>query len=237
MKLAVGIATYQRADGLTKKYLTRALESLKNQLHQDFKLFLIGDRYDNNDEFEHLAKSILPQHQIYFENRNFATERDLYTMGTRQLWCSGGVSAYNHAVDCALSDGYSYVCHLDHDDYWHPGHLSCINAVVEQAKNSALIYTCAQHFDGSILPRNLPVSGSGQVYEYLPKPFDTVHSSVCINHSLIPLRYRDVFAEEGHTVEADVDMWIRIGHFISQNPLLKSYLIGETTCYHVDEQH
>ena len=52
MKFAVITATYQRANGSTPEVLTRAINSLKEQKHQDFKLFLIGDGYDDNKEFK-----------------------------------------------------------------------------------------------------------------------------------------------------------------------------------------
>jgi len=38
MKLSIVIATYYRKDGSTKKYLTKALDSVFNQTYQDFKI-------------------------------------------------------------------------------------------------------------------------------------------------------------------------------------------------------
>lgn len=235
MKLAIGIPTYCRTDGSTPRYLTRALESVKNQTHQDYKVFLIGDQYTNHVEFEQLATSIIPEDKIYFENRSIAPERDLYPHGTRQLWCSGGVSAYNHAVDCALAQGYDYMCHLDHDDFWEADHLARINQVIESVSPPALIYSCSHHINGSVLPAGVPLDG--KVYEHIPLPTQVVHSSVCINHSLVPLKYRDVYAETGNIVEADIDMWIRTKQFIYHNPGLKSYLIAWPTCHHDIENH
>jgi glycosyltransferase involved in cell wall biosynthesis len=51
MKLSIVIATYQRKDGSTPRLLTRALDSIFSQTYQNFKIYLIGDRYENNDEF------------------------------------------------------------------------------------------------------------------------------------------------------------------------------------------
>ena len=235
MKLAIGIATYQRSDGSTPRYLSRALESVKNQTHQDFKVFLIGDRYDNNNEFVELATSILNPTQIYFENRSIAPERDLYPIGSKNLWCSGGVSAYNHAIDCAQSQGYDYVCHLDHDDYWNENHLEYINQVINHDSNVGLIFSCARHFDGMVLPRGVPLNNL--VHQRIPIPADTIHSSVCINHRLIPLKYRDVFALEGRALEADMDMWSRVRDYLTSNAEIKSYLIGAVTCFHDIESH
>ena len=47
MKLAIRILTYQRKDGKTPFFLRRALESIKNQTYKDYKIFLIGDKYDD----------------------------------------------------------------------------------------------------------------------------------------------------------------------------------------------
>lgn len=235
MKLAIGIATYQRADGTTPIYLSKALASIVKQIHQDYKVFLIGDKYENNNEFEAIAKSIIPQEKIYFENRSFAPERDRYKLGSRELWCSGGVGAYNHAIDIALNQGFDYMCHLDHDDYWSEDHLSSINYVIENTQNSALIYTCSKHIQNQILPRGVSLDDS--VCEHIPIPANIVHSSVCINHKLISLKYRDVYLEEGRTLEADMDMWYRVKDYLSKNSHLKSYLIKRTTCFHELESH
>lgn len=234
MKLAIGIPTYQRADGTTPGYLTRALESIKNQTHQDYKVFLIGDCYQNNDEFEQLATSIIDKDKIYFENRPHAPERDKYPMGSQQLWYSGGVSAYNYAIDCALSQDYDYMCHLDHDDFWGTNHLSLISHVIDATTDSALVYSCAQYLDSKVLPSGVPLIG--EVYQHIPVPTQVVHSSVCMNHRLLPLKYRDVFAEQGSPLEADIDMWLRVKEYIGAKPTLKSYLIGALTCYHDQEK-
>ena len=57
-------------DGKTKEYLSRALRCLELQTYGNFKLFLIGDHYDNNDEFEELCKSY--KNDIFYKN-NFSS--------------------------------------------------------------------------------------------------------------------------------------------------------------------
>lgn len=52
MKLGIVIATYQKSDDSTPFLLKRAIESIKNQTHQDYLLIIIGDKYENNNEFE-----------------------------------------------------------------------------------------------------------------------------------------------------------------------------------------
>lgn len=232
MKIAIGIPTYKRADGTTPMYLTRALESVLSQTHQDFKIFLIGDDYEDQEEFERLA-SIVPADKIHAENLDVAVERSKYPVGSKELWCSGGVNAYNRAIDLCLESGYDYMCHLDHDDYWSNNHLELIANVIAEKQNPACVYTCSSHINSQILPN---VQLKNTVIESIPAPFNTVHSSICVNHRMIPLRYRDVLAETGTIMEADVDMLQRMRRFILQK-VLNSYLITTQTCFHLLEKH
>lgn len=231
MNLAIVINTYQKLDGSTPSVLTRAIESIKNQTYQNYKVFLIGDAYADDTEFTQLAKTIIDTDKIVFENLPFAKERDKYQIGSNQLWCSGGVNARNYGIELAKSMGFEYICHLDHDDYWHPQHLELINHTIEATNNPPFVYTCGTYYN-SYLPA---VPLSNEIVEILPVPARVIHSSVCINHSQIPLLYRDVFEETGVCEPADADMWKRISEYIKLNNL-KSYLITSLTCYHPTEQ-
>ena len=55
MKFAVTIATYQRKDGKTPELLKRALDSVFNQTHQDFRIFIVGDNYEDTNEFNQIV--------------------------------------------------------------------------------------------------------------------------------------------------------------------------------------
>ena len=110
MNIAITTATYQRPDGGTPEYLFRALNSIKEQHHQDFKLFLIGDNYEDNDEFESLATSVLDPEKVYFENLPVAEERSIYT--DYNLWCCGGVNAMNTGIQRALEQGFDWIAHF-----------------------------------------------------------------------------------------------------------------------------
>lgn len=232
MKIAIAISTYKRHDGKTPEYLKRALESVLNQSYQNYKIFLIGDQYDDVEEFNSFSK-IIPKNQIYSENLSFAVERNKYKAKSRQLWCSGGVNAYNRAISLCLEQNFDFMCHLDHDDYWASDHLYKIKEVIEKHNNVACVYTCAQHINNKYLP-NVPLSGN--FYEHYPIPKNTIHSSVCLNHKLLPLKYRDVYAETGEILPADMDMWYRLKKYCEENKL-KSYLVACLTCYHLNERH
>jgi len=230
MTIAISIPTYQRKDGTTPSLLSRTLESIKNQSYQDYKIFLIGDHYENEEEFIEIATSIIPPSKIYFENLISAVERLKYPMGSQELWCCGGITARNYAVDLALSQGYNYICPLDHDDYWTPDHLELIANVIKCKPNSSFVYTCGSYFD-FYLP-HIPLTN--EIISSIPVPSGTIHSSTCINYKLIPLRYRDVFEETGKSEPSDADLWLRIGQHIRDNNL-ESYLFTALTCFHPTE--
>ena len=230
MKIGIVIPTYQKNNGNTPSLLTRALTSIKKQTYTDYKVFLIGDNYNNNDEFIYLATSIIDNDKIYYKNLSIAVERDKYHIGSQQLWCAGGVNATNWGTNRAISEKIYYICHLDHDDYWHPTHLEQITRAIIYDTNTSFIYTCGTYFD-----THLPtVELSNNIAHSIPQPGGVIHSSTCINYKKIPLMYRDVFAETGIPEPADADLWRRMGSYIIQNNL-SSYLISSLTCFHPTE--
>jgi hypothetical protein len=56
-----------------------------------------------------------------------------------------------YGIDIGLELGLEYICHLDHDDYWHPQHLEIINYTIENTQDASFINTCSTYFD-SYLP-------------------------------------------------------------------------------------
>lgn len=233
MKIGVAITTYKKSDGSTKTSILRALESIKNQTYQDYKVFLIGDRYDDDIEFNEIATSVIPPEKIYYENLPYAAERDKYmSVNDRALWNSGGCNARNYANSIANNE-VKYVCQLDHDDYYLPNHLSNIVNVITTYPDAAFIYTLSKHLNIEYFPMIKP---DGNIIEKLPKAINMTHSSACINIKSIPLKYRDVFGETGEIYPSDADMWNRISTLcIKAN--LKSYLVCEVSCVHEAENH
>lgn len=231
MKIGVVIITYKKPDGSTFELLKRTLNSVKNQTYNDYHVILIGDKYDDNNEFEIISNLIIPKDKIYYENLSYAKERDKYLLGSTELWYCGGANARNYGVDVALKLGLNYICHLDHDDYWGPNHLQLISDTINTHDSPAFIYACATH-QNSFLPR---VELTNKIIEHLPVPCNLIHSSVCINYKLITLRYRDVLEETGFGYPSDADLWDRISKYIIENNL-KSYLITTITTYHPTER-
>lgn len=230
MKLGIVITTYQKQDGSTPTLLKRAIDSVKSQTHQDYTLIVVGDKYEDNNEFESLCRDEDIQGKIIFENLPYAKERDKYPLGSRELWSAGGVNARNRGIDIGLELGLDYICHLDHDDYWHPQHLEVINHTIELTRDAVVVNTCSTYFN-SHLPN---VKLNNEITPSDVKPCAFIHSSACINHRKIPLRYRDVFEETGKESPGDADMWARISEYVKENKL-KTYKISSLTCYHETE--
>ncbi len=227
-KLAIVTSTYQRADGSTPYYLTRCLDSIFKQSYNEFKIFLIGDKYEDNDEILNIT-SKYDISKLYFENLKNAKEREQYN--GHALWCYGGVNAINYGIDVALSEGYEFICHLDHDDYWSSEHLSEINECIEK-NNSDWICTKSTYMQKSLLPITF---GTEKYIPFYPLPEGVIHSSVCMNFKKIPIKYRDVLSETGKIgYPADADLWYRTRDFMMKNNLIGTH-INKLTCFHDEE--
>lgn len=230
MNLAVVIVTYQRKDGKTPFYLKRALDSVFSRQHKDFKIFLIGDHYENNNEWSHLVR---PYHgdRFYCINLDVAKERDSYK-DKMLLWCTGGLTAYNIGINKAIEEGFEYICHLDHDDYWGSNHLQTISYVIEETKADWLC-TRSLYGNSGTLPK-VPDMPENEVISFVPAGGNVIHSSTCYNYKTIPLRVENTFEKIGIALPADADLWDRSAVYIRENNL-KSVFINKTTCYHIEE--
>lgn len=240
MKIAIVIPTYYRADGSTLKCLQRAIESVKNQDAKgvEWKIFLMGDRYEKPIEIIDHILPMVPASQIVFHNLKKAAERD-NNYPKELLWKYGGVNALNTGIRTALHEGFDWIAHLDHDDYWSPTHLYWIADAIKSKPNAAFVCTVSKYLhEGSFLPVIL----SHELFAfYYPEPQRLIHSSVCINHAKIPLFYIDRYAEVNYKeiksdwLPADADMWKRITEFMQNHTHLGSYCVQKLTCYHMEE--
>jgi glycosyltransferase involved in cell wall biosynthesis len=231
MKFSIVISTYQRDDKRTPELLKRTLDSVFNQTYKEFKVYLIGDKYENNSEILELV-SKYDSNKLYFENLPYAKERDNYKDDKKALWSYGGVNATNHGILKSLKDGYEYICHLDHDDWWLEDHLEEIYKCI---KNTGALWVCTKstHMSEN---RFLPNQNTQNLYNiFLPKSSCLIHSSVCMNFKQIPLLYRDLYdLNKKVGLPADADLWERVRNYIESNNL-KSYFINKLTCRHDEE--
>jgi hypothetical protein len=219
-KIAIVISTYYRPDGRTKYLLERNLNSLKNQTNKNFKVFLIGDKYENLEEFNSFSNII---DNIYVENLEYAKEREKYT--GHKLWCSGGVNASNYGIKKALSDGYDWVINMDHDDYFLPTHIQDIKNKITD--NSVFVCSKSNFKNISTLP-NIDSQ------YYVPRACNLVKSSACVNFSKVNIFFRDVYEEEGRECPSDADFWDRLNYKIIENRY-ESFCTNKITCIHDEE--
>ena len=230
MKIAVIITTYKRSDGKTPFYLKRALDSVFNQTHKDFKCFVIGDRYEDDNEFVNIVSSY-DETKLYFENLPIAMERDNYT-DKSLIWKYGGCNASNHAINIAVSHGYDYICRIDHDDEWMENHLDVISNVIE-SKSPLFICTKSFYLGGRTLPN---LKSDDYLIETYPIGAGMVHSSTCVNYGKIPLRQVNLYEEYGRNDKpGDEYFWNILKSYMVENNEI-GYCINLVTCSHYEEQ-
>jgi glycosyltransferase involved in cell wall biosynthesis len=221
MKFGIIISIYKRPDGNSPAYLKRCILSILNQKYTDYKCFVIGDKYEGDDSE---IRNLIPKN-FYYENRKEAPERQKYT--GKILWHCGGLQSTLYGINLALNEGIDNLILLDYDDYWMSNHLYFLN------ENFPFAWACTK----STYPKQgreyLPIyKGDLKVVDMLPVYKGVVKSSVCWNHSLIPLLPRNVYEEDKNPNEpSDADLWLRMGKYIKENNL-KSIFINELTCYH-----
>jgi len=230
--IAVNIATYRR-DENTVIRLGKTLDSVFSQTYNNFKVFLIGDDYSNPEEIMNLLKKY-PSDKIFFQNLPFSRERK-YHNDKKTIWKYGGTNSLNHSIDIAQAEGFDYIAHLDHDDIWTTNHLQEVVKCIE-ITGAEFICTKAQHINGLNLP--LTLEKNEQYIQFYPMYNAIIHSSVCMNFSKIPLRYRDLWLDTGisnqQTLPADGDMWERCRTHILKNNL-RSFCVNKVTVLHDTE--
>ena len=225
MKIAIIIPTYQRPDGKTPFYLDRALKSVENQTHKDYRIYVIGDKYENKEELQ----SIVQPYHVFWGNLSKAIEREKYPFGDYRLYCTGGASAAQIGINLALKAGYQYICCLDHDDWWDVDHLEQINKIIE-AKNPFFICTLS-----TCLGRTLPdFAETHEIKEFLPVPCGMINSSACIKYSDTKLRARDCCEKTGTAYPADADLWRRLSAEMKA-AWKQGYVYTGLTCHHEEE--
>jgi glycosyltransferase involved in cell wall biosynthesis len=228
IRFGIVISTYKRGDGKSPFYVNRVIESLQKQTYDNYKLFLIGDKYTDDEEFDSFGSN-LDSDKIYKENLEKAVEREKYN-NKMLLWKYGGLTAFNYGIDLALNEGFEYIIKLDHDDWFEPTHLENFKDCIQET-NADFMCSKSTHIKGV-----LPTLNSDKTYvDFLPASSGLCKSSHCMNYTTIPLRSRNLFDETGEaSLPADADLWNRVRTHIKENNL-KSVMINKVTCHHDEE--
>lgn len=220
----VSICTYYKNES-TYDGLDRAFASVAAQTHEDWTVYLIGDRFGDVDGSGWDNVRMLSTKHFGMKckriNLPFAAERDSGIVG-RDLWCCGGVNAHNFSLEWMRCDKVDVHATLDHDDFWLPNHLELLAREYESDSELAFAYTCGWHLKKTRLPMNPdfnPAPRSGQV----------VHSSVSWRQSMIPFGY---VREPG--VPSDSIMWTSVRNHLRSRSL-RWKCIPEVTVNHETE--
>lgn len=235
IKFIIVIATYYRKDGLTLKYLTRCLESVKKQTYTNWVVYLIGDEYENTDEFNKFA-TLIDTNKIIIHNKPDPERKHI--LDKSRLWNIAGASAMNYGLNLARSNGEKYYVHLDDDDFWESKHLENLYQAYQNYSNCIFAYTKSTYPYAHVVPNKiLPREDIKSIFpnNLLPRNSNLIHSSVSFRCDIIPFDYHTTHNISEIRGPSDAIMWDTIRQFILSNPAYCCIFIPEVTCRHDEE--
>lgn len=222
MKLAIITATYDRPKQSSIDMLKHCWEFLSSQTHTEWKWFLTGDAYENNEEITSFVNT-LPPEKISFENMKTPGERGILKGGL--LWCNAGATAMNASIERALGEGFEWMAHLDDDDSWEDNHLESIFKGILFSEHAICVHTQSKFlklkYPFPKIPGNVMCSGAIRLYS------NVVHSSTAVKFSDTDLRYKT-----RGPVPADADLWNRLTEKHGKESLVHVPIL---TVHHTEE--
>ena len=192
MKFSVIIPVYNKADTVRA-----AVECVLAQTFKDFEIVLVDD--GSNDEPEKVLSDLIGNQINLIRQEN------------------GGVSV---ARNTGLSNAHGdYICFLDADDLWKPGHLETINHLIEKYPNACTFVTSHEIVtaNGRTIHSSNALSGYSWDFEtdnllglLNQTSYSVIHTnSVCVKRSMI--EQEDIRFEPGVRIGEDTDVWYRLG--------------------------
>jgi len=180
MKYGICMATYQRRNGKSPNYIIRSFNSILSQSASNWHLYLVGDKYEDNDEFNKIV-SLFPKEKITYINLPNAIERE-NVENSFELWKIAGSNAFNVANNMALKDGCDYILHYDDDDIWHPKKIQILNFICTIYTTPAFIYHYSTHVNPKVIPiEKITTLGKNTL---LPRSCNVIHSACCAHKSI-----------------------------------------------------
>ena len=232
MTIPIVFPTYYRPDGKSEFYIRRLLDSIYAQTHQDFVVYMIGDKYYPNEQFREISKSY--DHRLKAINLHYAKERDKY-QDPLLLWHYGGVNAMNMGIEIAKRDKHKHICLQNHDDFYYPEYLESVNKCI--AETGADFVFCKANYLGGIAFPCPPVPEGWEYFELYPEFGQLNIGTVCMNFAKIPLMFRDVYELTGNgSMPADGDLWERVRPYML-NAGLQSVFINKVLVNHEEERY
>jgi dTDP-4-amino-4,6-dideoxygalactose transaminase len=234
IRFAIVIPTYYRANGSTKRYIKRSFNSILNQTHKNWILYLIGDLYEKEDEFESF-KTLIPEGKIKMFNQNDPERNHIIDPDKRKLWSIAGATAVNIGLNLARKDGIKYYVHLDDDDYWNDNHLESLALAYATYPKCIFACTYSHYIGGSLLPYG---NFKFEENNFLPHGSGLIHSAASFRCDIIQFDYFTTHFVNQINNPTDAIMWNNINNFLLNNRQYSSVLIPVITCHHDEEfQH
>lgn len=238
IKFAIIIATYKRKNGQSPSNLRRVFNYLNKQTFNNFKLFIIGDDYESESEFESICKEY--SGEIYYKNYPGISYRQHVFKNPRNKWANGGIYARYLGILKAIEEGFKYYVHLDDDEIWQPNHLQEHYNTIVAFPDVDFTYTiskfCNIHLPRNTIGKNIKIGYNN----LLAKPANMVHSTMCINLQTVGKELLKLYETRFNTInliknglqeeiqlEAMDKCKIRM---INNNPKYKTIFIPKVTC-------
>lgn len=224
MTLGIAMATWNRPGRRTVSYLDRALRSVAAQTFTDWRLFLVGDCFEPQEELERIvAGSGIARSKCVLLNLAEPGERG--KLSGPELYCSAGATAMSRGLAACRDAGLSWCAHLDDDDIWHPCHLAAIAQGIAFDPDAPLVHTQAQNRGSAYFPV-LPD-------RFLPHKWDmdlvanVIHSSTALNVRKVDWGYA-----VGGLGGSDAKMWEAIQNKFGRGSITHVPIM---TVFHLEE--
>jgi len=233
IKFGICMATYMRRNGKSPFYLKRSLDCVKNQTATNWHLYLVGDRYENNAEFESCLAEF-PKEKLTYINLPVAMERDNMAR-SEELWRVAGSNAFNHAHQMALNDNCDYILHYDDDDVYHVKKVQLLNYTLSLYPDATFLF----HYSNYLNNTNLPHEQYTTLTKVRPTPGNVVHASYCIHKSIIHDFKFDGYAphKRAHNyLEGDIQFLNFLHGQLNQDPIKYCVFIPYLLCVHETER-
>ena len=150
---------------------------LENQTYKDFKVFIIGDNYSDNKEFENLCNSY--NGNIYYFNSPIDYRTNYFKIQMNK-WASGGCNSRLIGIKKAVEESFDYYFHLDDDDEWTNNHIENYVKYLKLFPETDFMI-CKSKYQNVILPNEHRKIIIEKYNNFSIKSCNSVHSSWCIN--------------------------------------------------------
>lgn len=214
--IGVYITSYEKPNKSSLPLLKRAINSILNQSDKNYKLYIVLDSYKDKTQIEDIKKMVPEETHIFNVPESYGLIN--YPNDKIKRWSTGGLNATTYAVNKILSDGYEWVCRLDHDDWWDKDHIRIMNETIRNISDDYVFISTRGKLNNWVLP-DINFKNDN----YYPIANRIFHSTTCINFKKIPLRYEDPF-KNGFNGPGDAWMWIRLNTYMRKQNLKGMYI-------------